>query len=62
MHEIQVLLLTTALPILIKCLYNISSMMVYCRYSSYHGTICFFTESQYTDIPVISPAPTTIFR
>ena len=27
MHEIQVLLLTTALPILIKCLYNISSMI-----------------------------------
>ena len=23
----------------------------------YRGTNCFFTESQYTDIPVISPIP-----
>ena len=24
---------------------------------TYRGTNCFFTESQYTDIPVISPTP-----
>ena len=32
-----------------------------CRYTgvakTYRGTNCFFTESQYTDIPVISPTP-----
>ena len=26
---------------------------------TYRGTNCFFTESQYTDIPVISPTPTS---
>ena len=32
-----------------------------CRYTgvakTYHGTNCFLKESQYTDIPVISPSP-----